>query len=180
MRKLLLAIGILAAFSLNAQNKKNKTTVVNRSVEKNQRADTKSGYNNMLIDAINESDAAYIEFEKNVQAVWDGKLSVENINKDKKIALDKIQNYLQQVTNTPVYAGGDKYQQASIEYIVAVKAKVEELEALGIIGADKDSDSDVYNKKYAKFTDISNEAIELKYRVRNQKDVFEKTFYMKK
>lgn len=178
MKKLLLAIGIFSVLSLNAQN--SKTRVIKRSVEKAQRADTKSGYNNMLIEAINNSDAAYTEFEKTVQAVWDEKQKVENIKNAKNRAIEKIQDYLYLITNTPIYVGGDKYQQASIVYILAIKKKVEDLEAVGIIGADKDADSDVYNKKYAKFTDISNEAIELKYRVRNQKDIFEKTFYIEK
>lgn len=179
MKKILLLIlSTFALLSLNAQ--RNKATVVKRSVEKTNRTDTKSGYNNMLIEAINESDAAYTEFEKTIQLLWDGKLDLSSIGKNKNLALDKIQICSLRVTNTPVYKGGDKYQQATILYIIAVKDKVDVLETLGRIGVDKDSDEDVYNKKYAKFTDVSNEAIELKYRVRNQKDIFEKTFYMKK
>jgi len=175
---LLITLSILCFASIYAQD--GRGTVSKRIVEKGNRADTKNRYNYMLLDAVNDADAAYTEYESTVQMVWDGKLNIMSIKNDKDKALRGIQDCLDIVESTPVYQGGDEYRQAAINYISAVKNKVEYLENLAVLGADKDSDTSAYNDASIKYTDISNEAIDLRNVVRNKKSAYEKAFYMKK
>jgi hypothetical protein len=173
---LLITLSILSFTGIWAQE--SRGTVSKRIVEKNKRTDTKNNYNYMLLDAVNDSDAFYAEYESTVQMVWDGKLNAISIKNEKGKAMRGIQNCLDVVTDTPVYQGGDEYQLTVIKYIIAVKEKVESLEILGALGADKDSDTETYNRASVKFTDISNEAIDLRNTVRDKKDIYEKTFYV--
>ncbi len=173
---LLITLSILSAIGVYAQD--NKGTVSKRIVEKNKKADSKTTYNYMLLDAVNDADAFYTEYESAVQMAWDGKLNTISIKNEKGKAIRGVQDCLDIVKNTPVYQGGDEYQLAVIRYIIAVREKIEVLEILGILGADKDSDVEVYNRASIKFTDISNEAIDLRNMVRDQKNAYEKTYYV--
>ncbi|GAB6010129.1 hypothetical protein [Dysgonomonas reticulitermitis] len=173
---LLITLSILSVIGICAQE--NKGTASKRIVEKSKKADSKTTYNYMLLDAVNDADAFYTEYESTIQMVWDGKLNAISIKNEKGKAMRGIQNCLDVVTGTPVHQGGDEYQQAVIKYIIAVKEKIESLETLGVLGADKDSAAETYNKASIKFTDISNEAIDLRNTVRDKKDIYEKTFYV--
>ncbi|GHV14269.1 hypothetical protein FACS1894179_02640 [Bacteroidia bacterium] len=173
---LLITLSILSFTGIWAQE--SRGTVSKRVVEKNKKADSKTTYNYMLLDAVNDADAFYTEYESTVQMVWDGKLNAISIKNEKGKAMRGIQNCLDVVTGTPVYQGGDEYQLAVIRYIIAVKEKIESLETLGVLGADKDSNAETYNRASVKFTDISNEAIGLRNAVRDKKDIYEKTFYV--
>lgn len=174
---LLIALFTVSCIGVCAQE--NRGTVSKRVVEKNPNANTKTTYNYMLLDAVNGADAFYAEYEQTVQMVWDGKLNAISIKNEKGKAIRGAQNCLDIVTGTPIYQGGDEYQQAVIKYIIAVKEKIEALETLGVLGADKDSDAEVYNKASVKFTDISNETIDLRNNVRGKKNDYEKTYYVK-
>ncbi|MDR1090027.1 MAG: hypothetical protein LBL79_03045 [Prevotella sp.] len=173
---LLITLSFLSFAGIRAQE--NSSTVSKRTVEKNKNANTKTTYNYMLLDAVNEADAFYTEYERTVQMVWDGKLNAASIKDEIGKATRGIQNCLDDVIRTPVYQGGNEYQQTVIKYIIAVKEKIEALEILGVLGADKDSDPETYNKASIKFTDISNEAIDLRNTVRDKKSAYEKTFYV--
>lgn len=174
---LLITLSILSFTIMYAQD--GKGTVSKRIIEKNKKTDSKTSYNYMLLDAVNNADEFYNEYETTVQMVWDGKLNVISIKNEKGKAIRGIQDCLDLVTGTPVFRGGDEYQKAVIKYIIAVKDKVDSLENLGVLGADKDSDPVIYNQASRKYTDISNEAISLRNIVREKKNVFEKTFYTK-
>ena len=174
---LLVTLSILSVIGICAQE--NKGTVSKRVVEKNKKADSKTAYNYMLLDAVNDADAFYTEYESMVQMVWDGKLNAVSIKNEIGKAMRGVQGCLDNVKNTPVYQGGDEYQLAVIRYIIAVREKIEALETLGVLGADKDSDIAVYNKASIKLTDISNEAIDLRNMIRDQKNAYEKTYYVK-
>lgn len=150
-------------------------TVSKQIIEKNNKANTKTHYNYLLLDAVNDADDFYAEYERTVQMVWDGKLTPISIKNEKGEAIRGIEDCLEKVTTTPVYQGGDAYQQAVIKYIIAVRDKIDVLETLGILGADKDSDAALYNDTSVKYTDLSNEAIDLRNEVRNKKNEYEKT-----
>lgn len=174
---LLATLFVLSYIGVCAQE--NRGTVSKRTVEKNKTANTKTSYNYLLLDAVNEADAFYTEYEETVQMVWDGKLNAVSIKNEKGKAVRGVQNCLDVVAATPVYQGGEEYQQAVIKYIMAVKEKIDALETLGVLGADKDSDMETYNGSSIKFTDVSNEAIDLRNNVRNKKNTYEKTYYVK-
>lgn len=175
-RYLLLALSVLCfATTFNAQEK-----VTKRVVQKGQVTNTKTHYNYFLLDAVNDSDAAYAEYESVVQQVWEEKIPAISLKNEKGKAIRAIDDYLELVKTTPTYQGGEEYRTAVLAYIIAVKDKVNALENLGILGADKDSDATAYNKASIKFTDLSNEAIDLRNIVRNKKSDYEKTFYIKK
>ncbi len=176
-KTLLAALCLLGVVALCAQE--SRSTVSKRTVEKNKRADTKTSYNYMLLDALNEADDFYTEYETTVQMVWDGKLNAISLKNEIGKSLRGIQDCIDNVKNTPVYQGGDEYQLAVLKYINAVREKTEALQTLGILGADKDSDAEAYNRASVRFTDISNEAIDLRNMVRNEKNEYEKTYYVK-
>lgn len=150
-------------------------TVSKRVIEKNNKANTKTHYNYLLLDAVNDADAFYSDYERTVQMVWDGNLTPISIKNEKGTAVRGIEDCLEKVKTTPVYRGGDDYQQAVIKYILAVRDKIDVLETLGVLGADKDSDAALYNDMSVKYTDMSNEAIDLRNEVRNKKNEYEKT-----
>lgn len=174
---LLITLSFLSVIGIYAQD--DRSTVLKRTVEKNKKIDSKTAYNYMLLDAVNDTDAFYNEYEITVQMVWDGRLNVINVKNDIGKSIRGVQNCLDNVKNTPVYQGGNEYQQAVQEYIIAVKEKIEALEVLGVLGADKNSDAEAYNQASIRFTDVSNKAIDLRNKVRNEKNEYEKTFYVK-
>lgn len=174
---LLITLSILSVIGICAQE--NKGAVSKRIVEKNRKAETKTTYNYMLLDAVNDADTFYTEYESTVQMVWDGKLNAISIKNEIGKAMRGVQNCLDNVKNTPVYQGGDEYQLAVMKYVIAVREKIEALETLGVLGADKDSDIEAYNRASIKFTDISNEAIDMRNNVRDKKNAYEKTYYVK-
>lgn len=171
---LFIAVAMLGSVTIvNAQ------TVTKRVLEKTNKGDSKTHYNYLLLDAVNYSDAAYSRYEKLVQDVWDKK-SNANLTKNRIEALEEIDKHLTTVKDTPIYKGGESYQLAVLAYLSAVKDKVIALEHLGTLGDDANTDAIVYNKASAKFTDISNEAIDLRNNVRDKKSEYEKTFYIQK
>ncbi|MDR2950412.1 MAG: hypothetical protein LBV71_14565 [Prevotella sp.] len=173
MRKyLFIVLAMLSVTTvMNAQN------VVKRVVENTNKGDSKKHYNYLLLDAVNYSDAVYSEYEKKVQDVWDKKISAD-LRKGKTEAFKEIDKYLDIVKTTPIYKGGEEYQLAVLTYINSVKAKVEALENLGILGDDPNADAIEYNNASIKFTDVSNQTIDLRNIVRDKKSTYEKTFYI--
>ena len=156
----------------------NAQGVIKRVVENTNKGDSKRHYNYLLLDAVNYSDAVYSEYEKKVQDVWDKKISAD-LSKEKVEAFKEIDKYLDIVKATPIYKGGEEYQLGALTYINSVKAKIEALERLGILGDDPNADAIEYNNASIKFTDISNETIDLRNVLRDKKSTYEKTFYIK-
>lgn len=176
-RYLLITLSVLCFIAVDAQNRGN---VKKRMVEKSKVTNTKTHYNYFLLDAVNSADDAYTEYENIVQQVWSEKLPPASIKKEKVKAIDTINEYIELVQTTPVFQGGDEYRTAVLNYIKAVKEKVNDLETLGLLGADKDADATLYNNASIKFTDISNEAIDLRNIVRNKKGEYERKVYVNK
>lgn len=178
MKKYLLIT--LSVFCFVATYAQDKSKTTKRVVEKSQIKNTKTHYNYFLLDAVNDADAAYAEYENTIQQVWDGKLAPISIKNEKGKAIRAIGDYLELVKTTPVYQGGDEYRTAVLVYINAVRDKIDAIETLGVLGADKDSDAALYNEASRKYTDVSNEAIDLRNKVREKKNEYEKTNYVKK
>lgn len=155
----------------------NAQTVTKRVVESTNKGDSKTHYNYLLLDAVNYTDAAYSRYEQEVQSVWDKK-STGDLTKGRIEAIKVIDKYLNTVKETPIYKGGEAYQLAVLAYINSVKDKVIALEYLGKLGDDPDTDALEYNKASIKFTDISNEGIDLRNTVRDKKNEYEKAFYI--
>lgn len=169
---LLIALAILGITTgVNAQS------VVKRVVENTNKGDSKKHYNFLLLDAVNYSDAIYSEYENIVQDVWDKKIRTD-LSKDRSRAIKDLDKQLEIVKTTPIYKGGEEYQLAVLTYINSIKAKIEALEKLGILGEDPNSDVLEYNETSIRFTDISNETIDLRNIVRERKNAYEKSFYL--
>lgn len=156
----------------------NEGGVLKRKVEINKNIKTKSGYNQFLLDVIKEMDALYYEYEELVQKVWDKEIEVELLNSSRDVQ-KKLDEYNEAVKSMPVYRGGDDYQKAMLDYIVAMKEKIKCLEKYGILGADNFSDVTEYNKAHIAFHEATNDATDKRNTVRKKKDEFEKTVYMK-
>ncbi|NDV95216.1 hypothetical protein D0T84_09820 [Dysgonomonas sp. 521] len=170
---LFIAVAMLGSIAVaNAQ------TVTKRVVKSTNKGDSKTHYNYLLLDAVNYSDAAYAQYEKEVQSVWDKK-SARDLTKGRMETIKVIDEYLNTVKEARVYKGGEAYQSAVLAYINSVKEKVMALEHLGKLGDDPNTNDLDYNKASIKFTDISNEAIDLRNIVREKKNEYEKTFYIK-
>jgi hypothetical protein len=171
---LFIAVAVLGFVSLS-----NAQTATKRVVESTNKGDSKTHYNYLLLDAVNYSDAAYADFEKLVQSVWNKKSNAD-ITENSIETIKVIDKYLHTIKNAPVYNGGEAYQLAVLNYISKVKDKVTALEYLGKLGDNADADPVEYNNASIKFTDISNEAIDSRNIVRNEKNEYEKTFYIHK
>lgn len=168
-----IAVAMLGFISVS-----NAQTVTKRVVESTNKGDSKTHYNYLLLDAVNYSDAAYSDFEKLVQNVWDKKSNAD-ITKNRIETIKVIDKYLNTIKDAPIYKGGESYQLAVLSYINRVRDKVMALEYLGKLGDDPNSDPIEYNKASIQFTDISNETIDLRNIVREKKNEYEKTFYIK-
>jgi hypothetical protein len=170
---LFIAVATLGFISVS-----NAQTGTKRVVESTNKGDSKTHYNYLLLDAVNYSDAAYTDFEKLVQSVWDKKSNAD-ITKNRIETIKVIDQYLNTIKDAPIYKGGETYQLAVLNYINKVMDKVMALEHLGKLGDNANTDPKEYNNASVKFTDISNEAIDLRNIVREKKNEYEKKFYIK-
>lgn len=155
-----------------------KDRVLKRSVKTNTDIKTKSGYNQFLIDMIQDMDTAYAQYERLVQKVWDKEL-VMDLYGSSKDAVKVLDNSKQKINSMPVYQGAENYKNAVLKYADIVKKKILYLEKFGILGADPVSDINDYNTISMKFQETTNEGIEGRNKVRRLKEEFEKTAYVK-
>lgn len=174
---LLSLITLCLTSTLSAQD--SRTKVVSRFVEKNKKPNSKKEYNYMLLDAVKGVDDIYTEFETYVQSVWDKKEEMDSIGSATPYLKD-VEEYRNVVANKPVYVGGNAYQVATLEYIDAVKEKIITLGKYGALGSNPNSDFDLYNKASIAFDQATNVAITKRNKLREEKSIYEKSFYSEK
>ena len=171
MRTLIVTIFLIIGFSMPEYGHAQEGGVSKRRVEKSVK--TKGGYNSFLLESIHSSDKIYSDYESKVQQVWNGE-SKENLEGSSKKPLRDLAEVQQSIKEIPVYKGGDDYQKAVSNYLNAVEKKINLLETLGVLGANPDTEAREYNNISRAFTDISNEAIDIRNAVRRVKRNFEK------
>ncbi|MDU1890449.1 MAG: hypothetical protein E6767_07130 [Dysgonomonas sp.] len=178
--KRLLTLAILAIFAMGiqAQQTESETKVLKRTVEKNYKRNTKSGYNYFLLDAIRDVDAIYKEYEDMIQAVWAGK-EKKNLKGSSKKTREEIDELYSLVKRIKVYIGGLDYQQAVLAYIESVKEKAIQLETYGILSENIEADVKAFNEASEKFNNAVNDSMGKRDHVREMKNIYERTTYMK-
>lgn len=179
MKKIIFAVLAILSFTATGLAQEN-VTVKKRTVEKNHRPNSKANYGRMLLDELKDSDMAYAQLETSVQQVWDQRMDGNNIVLAADEAKKKVDECFETVKTTKVYLGGEAYRDAIMDYIEAVKAKIVILEKLGVLGADPNSDFELYVKTSAEFDEASNQATLKRDVVRKQRDIYEKTFFIEK
>lgn len=168
---IIVSLMICSAISGYAQDGRSFKQRVEKSTK------TKAGYNNFLLESVHNSDKIYSDYENTVQKVWDGDLKEDLRNSSRK-PLRELAQVQQLVKEIAIYKGGEDYQKTVINYLNAVERKISLLETLGILGANPDSKAEEYNSVSRAFTDLSNEAIDIRNAVRRAKRDYEKNFYI--
>jgi hypothetical protein len=156
---------------------KQEGKVSKQRIERNKNIETKSGYNYFMLDFIKDVDAVYTEYEELVQRVWDNEVNLD-LHKTSVTPLKKINNIRAEIINMPIYRGGLEYRNAVLDYLEAVKQKIVVLEKFGILGADANSDIQLYYETSRKYQEADNVTIDKRNKVRRQKSIYERTVHI--
>ncbi len=146
-------------------------------IERNKNIQTKSGYNYFMLDVVKDVDVVYTEYEELIQRVWDNEVNL-NLQKTSVTPLKEINNIRTEIVNMPIYHGGLEYRNSVLDYLEAVKQKIVVLEKFGILGADANSDIQLYYETSRKFQEADNVTIDKRNKVRRQKTIYERTAYV--
>ncbi|GAB6121226.1 hypothetical protein JCM30204_23750 [Dysgonomonas termitidis] len=146
-------------------------------LERNKNINTRSGYNHFMLDIVKDIDVVYTQYEELVQRVWDNKVDMD-LHKTSGAPLKEMNNIRTEIVNMPIYPGGLEYRNSVLDYLEAVKQKIVVLEKFGILGADANSDIQLYYETSRKFQEADNVTIDKRNKVRRQKTIYERTAYV--
>lgn len=151
--------------------------IIKKNIERNRKIDNKRSYNYFLLDMVKDADAIYSEYEDLVQQVWDKKTE-KGMKGTSSLSIQKINALSNIITDVAVYKGGGDYQKAILIYLDAINENLKALEDFVVLGADTNVRADEYYKAGRLFDEKVNNKIEKRNLVRQEKSLYEKTFYM--
>ena len=151
--------------------------IIKKNIERNRKIDNKRSYNYFLLDMVKDADAIYSEYEDLVQQVWDKKIE-KDMKNTSSLSIQKINALSNIITDVAVYKGGGDYQKTVLTYLDAINENLKALEDYVVLGADTNVRADEYYKSGRLFDEKVNNKIEKRNLVRQEKSLYEKTFYM--
>lgn len=151
--------------------------IIKQNIERNRKIDNKRSYNYFLLDMVKDADAIYSEYEDLVQQVWDKKIE-KDMKNTSSLSIQKVNALSNIITDVAVYKGGEDYQKAVFTYLDAINENLKALEDYVVLDADTNVRADEYYKAEGLFEEKVNNKIEKRNLVRQEKSLYEKTFYM--
>lgn len=174
MRKLLLIS--LSVFCFIGGYAQTKGTVSKRSVEKSS-TKSKTTYSYFLLDQMKAVDDVYTAFVVDTRAFWNKEpdCDLSKLVDERVLQITQIRST---VNLSPVYIGGDDYRESVIDYIEAVSLKVKTLYGYAII--DPNTQAEEYDEAMKVFDEATDVAMEKRNKLKEVKNIYEKTFYIEK